>query len=147
MLILAALGIAGAAQAGGWDDRYETQSIVVPASDLDLSTSAGIATLYHRVDNAVDRICGDDRDCREMAWESTEDQASAHIAHDKWMRRLAEERLAELRACGRRGCRPEPVVYPSGDYPPQSQRMVVAPGTRVTVRIVTQPPPIPYMIP
>lgn len=131
-----------------WDGDYESQSIVVPADDLDLSTSAGIATLYQRVDRAVDRICGDDRDCREEAWASTEGRASAAIAHDKWMRRLAEERKAELAACGWRGC---PSARPAA-YAPQRLRSapttVIAPGgTRVTVTVTQTAPRIAYRWP
>ncbi len=104
---------AGLATAAAGHDRYETRSIAVPAVDLDLSTSAGVAELYRRVERAVNRICDGDRDCREDAWASTEEQASAAIARDRWMRRLAREREAELRACGRYGCAPapEPLYY------------------------------------
>ena len=156
VLTLALLAAAPGSALAAWDGDYETQSIVVPAGDLDLSTSAGIATLYNRVDRAVDRICGDDRDCREEAWASTEGRASAAIAHDKWMRRLAEERKAELAACGWRGCAPQPAYAPPPPYVPAprytgprpAQTTVVAPGSvRVTVTITQTPPRIAYAWP
>ena len=106
-------------------------------ADLDLSTSAGVAELYRRVERAVNRICDGDRDCRDEAWASTEEQASAAIARDRWMRRLARERAAELRACGRYGCAPSaPVRYQPAPPPP----LVVQGGTRVTVTIQTGGP-------
>jgi len=118
-------------------EDYEVRSIPVAAADLDLSTSAGVAELYRRVDRAVDRICDTDRDCRDEAWASTEEQASAAIARDRWMRRLAREREAELRACGWGGCgAPAQVYYRPAPPPPPS---VVHGGTRVTVTIQTAP--------
>ena len=120
-------------------DRYETRSIAVAAADLDLSTSAGVAELYRRVERAVNRICDGDRDCRDDAWASTEEQASAAIARDRWMRRLAREREAELRACGRYGCAPspEPVYYQPA--PPPAPSTVTMQGTTVTVVVQTSP--------
>jgi UrcA family protein len=134
LLLFAAM--AGLATAAHAYDRYESRSIPVAAADLDLSTSAGIAELYRRVDRAVNRICDGDRDCRDEAWASTEEQASAAIARDRWMRRLAREREAELRACGWGGCgAPEPVRY----RPAPPPRAIVHGGTRVTVTIQTTP--------
>lgn len=157
VLALAVLAAAPCSALAAWDGDYETQSIVVPADDLDLSTSAGIATLYTRVDRAVDRICGDDRDCREEAWASTEGRASAAIARDKWMRRLAEERKAELAACGWRGCAPQPAYAlppayaappPAYAAPQPAPAAIVTPGaTRVTVTITQTPPRIAYAWP
>lgn len=122
-------------------DRYETRSIAVAAVDLDLSTSAGVAELYRRVSRAVDRICDGDRDCRADAWASTEEQASAAIARDRWMRRLAREREAELRACGRYGCAPppEPVYYQPAPPPPAPSTVTMQGGTTVTVVVQTSP--------
>lgn len=122
-------------------DRYETRSIAVAAVDLDLSTSAGVAELYRRVSRAVDRICDGDRDCRQDAWASTEEQASAAIARDRWMRRLAREREAELRACGRYGCAPppEPVHYQPAPPPPAPSTVTMQGGTTVTVVVQTSP--------
>lgn len=134
LLFAAAAGLATTARAY---DRYEIRSIPVAAADLDLSTSAGVAELYRRVERAVNRICDGDRDCRDEAWASTEEQASAAIARDRWMRRLARERAAELRACGRYGCAPSaPVRYQPAPPPP----LVVQGGTRVTVTIQTGGP-------
>lgn len=134
--------ISSAAQAD-WDDRYEMQQVVVAAADLDLSTSVGIAELYRRVDRAVNRICGSDRDCRDEAWESTEEQASAAIGHDKWMRRLALERAAQLRACGWNGCAPQPIqAWSPPVRPPVTYS--VPPGTRITVVIRSAPGPVYY---
>ncbi|WCM25447.1 UrcA family protein [Sphingomonas sp. QA11] len=126
--------VAGLATTANAYDRYEIRSIPVAAADLDLSTSAGVAELYRRVERAVNRICEGDRDCRDEAWASTEEQASAAIARDRWMRRLARERAAELRACGRYGCAPSaPVHY----QPAPPMPLVVQGGTRVTVTIQT----------
>ncbi|CUS46003.1 MAG: UrcA family protein [Pseudomonadota bacterium] len=134
LLFAAAAGLGTTANAY---DRYEIRSIPVAAADLDLSTSAGVAELYRRVERAVNRICDGDRDCRDEAWASTEEQASAAIARDRWMRRLARERAAELRACGRYGCAPSaPVRYQPAPPPP----LVVQGGTRVTVTIQTGGP-------
>ncbi|MES2057251.1 MAG: UrcA family protein [Pseudomonadota bacterium] len=136
----AVVTLSGTAHAD-WDDRYETRQIVVAAADLDLSTSAGIAELYRRVDRAVNRICGSDRVCRDEAWESTEDQAQAAIDHDKWMRRLAYERLAQLRACGRQGCAPQPArTRYAPAYPAPPVTYSVSPGTIVTVVIRSSGP-------
>lgn len=136
LLLFAAM--AGLTTAAHAYDRYETRSIPVAAVDLDLSTSAGIAELYRRVERAVNRICDGDRDCRDDTWASTEEQASAAIARDRWMRRLAREREAELRACGWGGCRaPASVRYQPA--PPPPPRAVVHGGTRVTVTIQTTP--------
>jgi len=138
MLFAATMGLGGAAQAYE-DGDFEVTSIPVAAADLDLSTSAGVAELYRRVERAVNRICDGDRDCREEAWASTEEQASAVIARDRWMRRLAREREAELRACGWRGCgAPAPVRYHPAPSPmPQSE--ILHGGTRVTITIQTAP--------
>ncbi len=142
LLIVAALAAVSGTAEARWDDAYETRQIAVAAADLDLSTSAGIAELYRRVDRAVKRICGTDRDCRDEAWESTEDQASWAIAQDKWMRRLARERAAQLRACGWQGCEPQPV---QAYYPPASPPVTysVPPGTTVTV-VVRSGGPVAY---
>ena len=139
LLVFAA--IAGLTTAVHAYDRYETRSIAVAAVDLDLSTSAGVAELYRRVERAVNRICDGDRDCRDDAWASTEEQASAAIARDRWLRRLAREREAELRACGRYGCAPPPApVYYQPAPPPPSPSVVTQPGgTTVTVVVQTSP--------
>ncbi|MFA6117082.1 MAG: UrcA family protein [Sphingomonas sp.] len=138
LLFAATAGLTTAAHA---DDRYETRSIAVAAADLDLSTSAGVAELYRRVERAVNRICDGDRDCRDQAWASTEEQASAAIARDRWMRRLAREREAELRACGRYGCAPQPapVYYQPAPPPPAPSTVTMQGGTTVTVVVQTSP--------
>ncbi|WEJ99796.1 MAG: UrcA family protein [Candidatus Sphingomonas phytovorans] len=135
--------VAGLATTANAYDRYEIRSIPVAAADLDLSTSAGVAELYRRVERAVNRICDGDRDCREEAWASTEEQASAAIARDRWIRRLARERAAELRACGRYGCAvlPEPVHYqPAPPLPMPPSTVTIQGGTTVTVVVQTSGP-------
>ena len=144
LLIVAALAAVSGTAEARWGDTYETRQVVVAAADLDLSTSAGIAELYRRVDRTVNRMCGSDRDCRDEAWESTEDQASWAIAQDKWMRRLARERAAQLRACGWQGCEPSPVpaYYPPPAPPPVTY--AVPPGTTVTVVVRSGGGPVAY---
>lgn len=118
----------GTAHAQRWDDA-EWRQTTVPIADLDLSTDAGVAELDRRIDRAVDRICDHDRDCRDGAWASTYEQVQAAVARDQWMRRMAAEREAELRACGWRGCRPQAPAY---YYPPPPP-----PAAGVTVITVT----------
>jgi UrcA family protein len=119
LVALGALVLPLAAQA----DAYERQTIRVDASALDLSEPAGMDELARRIGRAVNRICGSDGDCRDEAWASTEDQVASAIDRDQWMRRLAEERIAQLEACGRDGCDapqlayhplPEPGVHTGG---------------------------------
>ena len=102
-------------------DRYETQRIAVPAAGLDLSTEAGIDLLAARIDHAVKRICGWDRECAEGAWESTEWQVDRMIRKARAWRRLAEERAAQLRACRGRCSRPASWYAP----PPPAGVMVI----------------------
>lgn len=49
-LVLAAIPFAAGAA--------ETQSVSIQSSDLDLASDEGRAALQHRIDHAVDRICG-----------------------------------------------------------------------------------------
>ena len=134
VLGVAAIAMAtGVAQAADGYDAGERRSIAVAAADLDLSTSAGIAELYRRVDRAVDRICDGDRDCGEEAWESTQVQAASAIARDRYIRRLAREREAELRACGRGRCAVTSAYY-------QSLPALPPGGIRVTVTVQTAGP-------
>jgi UrcA family protein len=139
-LILAALAaalLAPAAHAQRWGDDGEVRQTAVEIADLDLSTRAGVGELDRRIDRAVDRICDGDRECRDGAWASTYEQAQAAIARDEWMRRMAAEREAELRACGWQGCRAQqaPVHYP----PPPP--MPTYGGATVIVITTGYPPP------
>lgn len=107
---------------------YEVRQIRVNASALDLSVPAGMDELARRIHRAVNRICGSDRDCKDEAWASTEEQVTWAIDRDVWMRRMAEERMAQLDACP--GCDlPEPAYYPAPMPMP-------APAGGVTVVIV-----------
>ena len=127
-----------AAHAHDWDVA-EARSIRVDASALDLSTPAGIDVLEGRIRRAVNRICGSDRDCQDEAWASTEDQVAWAIGRDEWLRRMAEERIAQLDAC-RYGCAPaQPAYYPA----PQPLPAPCPPGS-VVVTIVYNNAPIPY---
>lgn len=135
LAILAALALGcGTAQAQRWHDG-DWRSIAVGIEDLDLSTRAGVVELDRRIERAVNRICDHDRACRDMAWASSYEQVQAAIARDQWMRRLAAERAAEIRACGWAGCRgPAPASYPP-------------PPAMVTVVTVTNcPPPAPSRV-
>lgn len=138
LLALAALLAAAPAAAG---DR-EWRSLTVAIADLDLSTNAGVVELERRVGRAVDRICDGDRDCRKGAWASTWDQAQAAIARDRWMRRLAAERQAEIAACGWAGCRAAVAYRPPPPPPPAATVVVVnvgcPPPTQVQVYTYTR---------
>ena len=131
----AALLLPAAAGAQDWRDR-DTMSIRVDASALDLSTASGVDELERRVRRAVDRICGSDRECREEAWASTDEQVDYAIARDEWTRRLAAERAAQLEACGGYGCPPSRPAY----YAPPPPPPPIAPAG-VTVIIYTAGPP------
>jgi UrcA family protein len=136
LLAAAAVFAPAAASAQRWNDA-EWRQTSVQIADLDLSTGAGVRELDRRIDRAVDRICESDRECRDGAWASTWDQVNAAIARDEWMRRMAAEREAELRACGWQGCRAQaqaPVYYPA--RPPMP-----APGATVIVITNGYPPP------
>jgi UrcA family protein len=137
-MIRTLLTIAAIAAATGTARAQEWRSTGVQIADLDLSTRAGVDELDRRVDRAVRRICDDDRDCRADAWASTVEQVDAAIARDRWMRRLAAEREAELRACGWQGCGAQaPVYYPApSPYP--------AGTTVITVTVTQAPPPQVY---
>lgn len=106
-LTLAALAFPIAAQAS----EVEWRSIRVDASALDLSEPAGVDELARRIGRAVNRICGGDRDCRDEAWASTEDQTALAIDRDVWMRRMAEERIAQVEACRWGGCEAPRLAY------------------------------------
>lgn len=127
---LAAAGVLCSSMAGAGE--YEQRSIRVDASALDLSNQSGITELARQINRAVNRICGSDRYCREEAWESTEPQVAWAIDRDLWMRQLASERAAQLRACGWQGCAPQPVAYHPAPPPP--------PASGVVVTIVCPPP-------
>ena len=138
LLIAAALmALPGVAQAQRWNGRVETRTIAVPAADLDLSTRAGERALERRMRRAVNRICGGDRYCRETAWASAAGQIAWAIENDRWMRRLADERLAEIRACGYQGCWQRAAYYTPPPPPPPP---VYQGGTVVTVIVTTTPP-------
>jgi UrcA family protein len=137
---LALLGALAATPAVANDghDRDWAQ-VRVDASALDLSTPAGIETLAGRIHKAVNRICGSDSLCRDQAWASTEDQVAWAIDRDEWMRRMAEERLAQLDACGGYDCAPaQPVAYPLPAPAPQPML------GGVTVTIIHTAPRIDY---
>lgn len=91
----------------------EWRSIRIDVSALDLSTPAGMAELERRIGRAVNRVCDGDADCRDEAWASTEDQVAWAIDRDVWIRRMAEERIAQRDSCRWRGCEtPRPAYYP-----------------------------------
>lgn len=128
LFVLCALLVPASASAQSWRER-DWRSLRVNVSALDLSTPAGMAELERRIGRAVNRICDQDRDCRDEAWASTEDQVAWAIDRDMWMRRMAEERIAQLDACRRQDCDvPQPAWYP---VPPPP-----APTGSVTVVIV-----------
>ncbi|MDP5277594.1 UrcA family protein [Sphingomonas sp. DG1-23] len=132
-LALAALALPLAAQAS----EVEWRSIRVDASALDLSEPAGIDELARRIGRAVNRICGSDRDCRDEAWASTEEQTARAIDRDLWMRRMAEERIAQEEACRWGGC-----DAPRLAYQPLPEPGAAAGGA--TVVIVHHAPPVVY---
>jgi UrcA family protein len=112
LVALFALAVPVSASAQTWREP-EWRSIRVDASALDLSTRSGMAELERRIARAVNRICDDDVVCRDEAWASTEDQVAWAIDRDLWMRRMAEERIAQLDACRWRECEArEPAHYP-----------------------------------
>lgn len=130
MLGVAAAWAAAPASADDWRDP-EWRQIRVDASALDLSAPAGVDTLAQRIHKAVNRICGSDRYCRDEAWASTEDQVAWAIGRDEWLRRMADERIAQLYACGGYDCEaPQPASYP---LPPADFRPM---GSGVTVTII-----------
>ncbi len=96
---VAAIAAAGVAQAHD-GDRYARDQVVVPSAGLDLSTPAGVDILAARLDRAVRQICGWDRRCQDEAWASTEWQVARAIDKARRWRELAQERAAQLRACG-----------------------------------------------
>jgi UrcA family protein len=131
---VALLATTAPSHAQDWRDR-EWRQIRVDASALDLSTPAGIDVLAARIDKAVNRICGSDRLCRDEAWASTEEQVAWAIGRDEWMRRMAEERIAQVDSCGERGCGPaQPRQHPT--YFAASPQ----PAAGVTVTIIYTPP-------
>ena len=134
-LALAALAFPIAAQASD----YEWRSIRVDASALDLSTPAWVDELSRRIHRAVNRICGSDAYCRDEAWASTEDQTALAIDRDLWMRRMAEERIAQVEVCGQEECDARRLAYqPVPEWP-------VTTSGGVTVVIIHHPaPPLVY---
>jgi UrcA family protein len=107
LFALAGLSLSAAASARD----LEWRSIRVDASALDLSTPAGMDELSKRVGRAANRICGSDDYCRDQAWASTEDQVALAIDRDLWMRRMAEERIAQVEACRWRDCDAPRLAY------------------------------------
>jgi UrcA family protein len=107
LIALGALVLPVAAQARD----YERYSVRVDASAFDLSTPAGMDELARRIGRAVNRICGSDRDCSDEAWASTEDQVASAIDRDWWMRRMAEERIAQVEACRWQDCDAPRLAY------------------------------------
>jgi UrcA family protein len=148
-MLVAPMLVPGAAHAQDWRDRQPV-SVRVDASALDLSTGAGVDELERRVKRAVDRICGGDRDCREEAWASADDQVRYAIARDEWTRRLADERAAQLAACGGYGCpAPQPAYYAPPPPPPAYYAAggvtvtIIHAAPSATVVIYPAPPPPP----
>ena len=119
-------------------EEHERRTLRVDASALDLSTPAGMDELARRIGRAVSRICGSDGDCRDEAWASTEDQVGRAIDRDLWMRHMAEERIAELEACGRDGC-----AAPRLAYHPLPEPGMPAGGVTVVI-IHNAAPPVVY---
>jgi UrcA family protein len=145
-MIRAGLVLAGAiatmlmpadADAQRW--REDVRQVRVDTSALDLSTPAGIEELRRRIHRAVNNICNGDRECRDGAWASTDEQVAWAIERDEWTRRLAAERAAQLRACGWQGCvePPQPAYYPA---PPPPHPVS---GVSVTVIYIGPPAPPP----
>jgi UrcA family protein len=130
---LAAFAFPIAAQAS----EVEWRSIRVDASALDLSEPAGMDELARRIGRAVNRICGSDRDCRDEAWASTEEQTAHAIDRDLWMRRMAEERIAQVETCRWGGCEAPRLAYHPLPEPG-------VPAGEVTVVIVHHAAPIVY---
>jgi UrcA family protein len=120
------------ASAQPWREA-ESRSLRVDVSALDLSTLTGMTELERRIARAVNRICDSDPVCRDEAWTSTEDQVARAIDRDRWMRRMAEERIAQLDACGGQACVPAQPAY----YPPP-------PAAGVTVVVIHNPAPTIY---
>ncbi|WP_404334543.1 UrcA family protein [Sphingomonas sp. MMS12-HWE2-04] len=131
-----AAGCAVPAYAQNWDGDREWRSVRVDASALDLSTDSGVDELEKRVGKAVNRICGSDSACRDDAWASADAQVADAIRRDEWMRRMAEERIAQLDHCRWNGCAPaQPVYY----APPPPPPVNYVPAGGVTVTIITTP--------
>ena len=138
MAALAAMLVPAAADAG----NRQWQSVRVNIEALDLSTPKGMGELERRVARAVNRICAGDRDCRDEAWASTEAQVAYAIRRDVYMRRMAAEREAQLRACGRRPCEPRQPVR----YAPPPPPVPIQGGTTVITIVHNAPPPPPVVI-
>jgi UrcA family protein len=137
LVFLCALVVPASASAQSWREP-EWRSIRVNASALDLSTPAGMHELERRIARAVNHICDDDVICRDEAWASTENQVAWAIDRDLWMRRMAEQRIAQLDACGGRECEARLAYHPL----PQPD---FAAGRGVTVVIVHHAaPPMVY---
>lgn len=145
--MLAATLVPSAADAGERDWR----SVRVDIAALDLSTPAGMTELERRVRRAVDRICADDRSCRDEAWASTEAQAAYAIRRDVYMRRMAAERAAQLRVCGGHPCEvPQQARYappPPPPPPPPPMPIAASGGTTVITIVHTAPPVVIYAAP
>ena len=138
LVLVAALaaGAAYPAHAQSWDGDREWRSVRVDASALDLSTDSGVDELERRVGKAVGRICGSDRACREDAWASADEQVAYAIRRDEGMRRMAEERIAQIDHCRWNGCAPQQPAYYT---PPPPPPMTYLPTGGVTVTIITTP--------
>jgi len=100
-LALAIAGLSTAATAPARAEDQDTVSRKVSAADLDLRTSAGQATLHHRIAVAALKVCeqvgGSDpltyytaSDCIKQARESAQPQLSALIAAAKSPNMVAE---------------------------------------------------------
>jgi UrcA family protein len=77
-----------------------TASASVVASDLDLGSAAGAATLKHRIEVAVGQVCGtaDARDLQEMADYDHCRQAATASATAQMQQRMAEARQTTVMA-------------------------------------------------
>jgi UrcA family protein len=60
-----AIGLTAAAYAA--DADYDIPKQVVKFGDLNVSSSAGAATLYRRIQRAAERVCGGPLDVRELS--------------------------------------------------------------------------------
>ncbi len=84
VVVLVVAGLFAAAPAAlAADDDYDTESRTVSTQGLDLSKSAGQATLHHRIVIAAARVCrnGDTRDFRSIGgYDQCREQAIA----DAW---------------------------------------------------------------
>lgn len=134
LLIAAAAGallLPGGAAAAS-DREGDQRTIVVNVSSLDLSTGAGIDLMVYRLRSAIDRLCDDDRDCRDDAWESADWQVARAISRDRWRQRIAMEREADW---NHYGPPPRPAIAPPPRLPYPVDILRVTKVTDVTTTV------------